>query len=390
MKLKWPSDLSVNRFLSEYWQKKPCIIRNAFDISNDLISPEELGGMACEDGIESRLIREDTRNHKWTVEHGPFSEDVFNDLPDSHWTILVQDVDKYIPQAAGVVDQFRFLPSWRIDDLMISYAEDQGSVGPHTDSYDVFLIQLQGERLWKISDKKYSDDDLIADSEIRVLKNFEQTEEWLLKPGDMLYLPPHIAHWGISQGTCMTGSVGFISPSQEQLFNAWADFNGENLPGDCVYEDKDINATHHPGEIDDQAINRVTKILKQSIDTSPDAIRRMLGQLVSETKPSLSDTMQALEREISTDELFQKLSSSTYYPHPGLRLFYSLSDNQQDLLLFANGETFELSSDLLPFVQLLTEYAEYTPAMLEEWVSNRSAAGILTILINRGYIVEDD
>jgi len=165
--------------------------------------------MACEEGIESRLIIGTADNSHWSVEHGPLNEERFGSLPDQYWTILVQDVDKYLPKAAALVDQFRFLPSWRIDDLMISYAEDQGSVGPHTDSYDVFLIQLQGKRLWKISDKIYTDDDLIADSEIRVLDNFEQSEEWLLKPGDILYLPPHIAHWGIAQGPCMTGSVGF-------------------------------------------------------------------------------------------------------------------------------------------------------------------------------------
>ena len=177
MKLTWPSDLSLEQFLSDYWQKQPCIIRQAFDAPIDLLTPEDLAGMACEDGIESRLIIEDQKNSRWSVEHGPIDEDRFSSLPETHWTLLVQDVDKYLPQAAAVVDQFRFIPSWRIDDLMISYAEDQGSVGPHTDSYDVFLIQLQGERLWKISDKDYGDEDLIADSEIRVLKHFDQSAE---------------------------------------------------------------------------------------------------------------------------------------------------------------------------------------------------------------------
>ena len=177
MILKWPTNLSVETFLSDYWQKRPCLIRNAFDPSISLITPDELGGMACEEGVESRLIIGTADNAHWSVEHGPLDEERFSSLPDQYWTVLVQDVDKYLPDAAALVDEFRFLPSWRIDDLMISYAEDQGSVGPHTDSYDVFLVQLQGVRLWKVSNKTYSDSDLIPDCEIRVLSNFQQTDE---------------------------------------------------------------------------------------------------------------------------------------------------------------------------------------------------------------------
>ena len=131
MLLKWPANLSVEKFLSEYRQKQPCLLRNAFDIPGDLISPDELGEMACEEGIESRLIIGTADNSHWSVEHGPLNEDRFSTLPDQHWTVLVQDVDKYLPAAAALVDEFRFLPSWRIDDLMISYAEDQGSVGAY-------------------------------------------------------------------------------------------------------------------------------------------------------------------------------------------------------------------------------------------------------------------
>ena len=390
MILKWPADLSVEKFLSNYWQKRPCLIKNAFDISDNLITPEELGGMACEDGIESRLITGPGNKGQWSVEHGPFNEDRFSNLPDHHWTILVQDVDKYLPQAAALVDQFRFLPSWRIDDLMISYAEDQGSVGPHTDSYDVFLIQLLGQRLWKISDKYYTDDDLIPECDIRVLTNFEQTNEWLLQPGDMLYLPPNIAHWGISQGSCMTGSVGFISPTREQLFNAWADFNADKMTDNGLYQDADISLTEHPKEIDNDAIRRISDLLKQAIDTSPDTIRQMFGQLVSETKPSLLDTMQATSQEIALDELVTKLSTSGFYPHPALRMFYSVADNKQQLYVFFNGEQQVLPTELLPMAQLLCEHKNYDADVFSEWIHNPAAIQLLGILINQGYLVEDD
>lgn len=390
MILEWPADFSVKKFLSEYWQKRPCLIRNAFDISEDLITPEELAGMACEEGIESRLITGTVDNNHWSVEHGPLNEERFGSLPDSHWTILVQDVDKYLPQAADLVEQFRFLPSWRIDDLMISYAQDQGSVGPHTDSYDVFLMQLQGERLWKISDKPYTDDDLITDSEIRVLTNFEQTDEWLLHPGDMLYLPPNIAHWGIAQGSCMTGSVGFISPNQEQLFNAWADYSVDKMIGSRLYQDADIRLTDHPEEIDDDAIRRISQMLKHAIDLNPDNIRQMFGQLVSETKPSLVDTMHAPEQEITEAQLITKLATTDYYLHPCVRMYYSLADDRQKLFIFFNGETTELSSDLLPFVQLLCKQKHYNAGTFYQWKESMAAIELLGLLVNQGYLVEDD
>ena len=390
MILKWPKDLPVENFLSDFWQKQPCLIKNAFDISKDLITPDELGGMACEEGIESRLIIGTADESHWTVEHGPLNEECFSTLPDHHWTILVQDVDKYLPEAAALVDQFRFLPSWRIDDLMISYAEDQGSVGPHTDSYDVFLIQLQGQRLWKISDKAYTDDDLIADSEIRVLKNFEQTEEWLLHPGDMLYLPPHIAHWGIAQGPCMTGSVGFISPNQEQLFNAWADFIADNLTEPRLYQDPDIKFTTQPAEIDDDAIQRISELLKQAIDTSPDLIRQMLGQLVSEIKPTLLDTIQESEDEISTEEHIKRLETTAYFSHPALRIYYSVTGSENKVVVFYNGENVEMTVDLLPFVQILCEKKHFNVGTFSPWSNRPESIQLLTNLINEGYLIEDD
>ncbi len=390
MILKWPTDLTVDQFLAEYWQKRPCLIRNAFDISEDLITPEELGGMACEEGIESRLITATADNDRWSVEHGPLDEQRFASLPDNHWTILVQDVDKYLPEAAALVEEFRFLPSWRIDDLMISYAEDQGSVGPHTDSYDVFLIQLQGTRLWKISNKHYSDADLIPESQIRVLANFIETEKWLLQPGDMLYLPPDIAHWGIAQGPCMTGSVGFISPNQEQLTNAWADYSVDNLSGNIHYQDADITLTDHPAEIDETAIRRISEIISQAIDTRPDSIRKMFGQLVSETKPSLVDTMHPRGQKTSAKELVSKLDRLDLYLHPCLRMYYSLTQNKKKLLLFFNGESIELSAELLPFVQLLCEKKHYSMGIFNQWIATPEVVELLADLFNQGYLIENE
>jgi 50S ribosomal protein L16 3-hydroxylase len=345
--------------------------------------------MACEEGIESRLICGSADNQQWSVEHGPLNKDRFSSLPDIYWTILVQDVDKYLPEAAALIEQFHFLPAWRIDDLMISYAEDQGNVGPHTDSYDVFLIQLLGKRLWKISDKQYSPDDLISDSEIRILKNFEQTDEWLLTPGDMLYLPPHIAHWGIAQGPCMTGSVGFISPGQEQLFNSWADFTAEHLVQNMVYQDADISLSKTPGMIDDVSIERVTKMLKNVIDLRPDMIKKMFGQLVSETKTNLSETILPPDSLLSASEVLESMAESDYICHPCVRMFYSFTNDDQPLL-FANGETFELSPENTALVQLLCAQKHYPAGSFNDLIESQPAIELLVSLVNHGYIVADE
>ena len=189
MNIQWPDKITKKVFLKEYWQKKPLFIKNAFPELNELISANELAGLACEQDIESRILILDTKKDKWSVEHGPFKEKRFNKLPKSHWTLLVQDVDKHIPEAQDLLKCFEFLPKWRLDDLMISYAEDQGSVGAHFDHYDVFLVQLSGQRLWKISDEKYSDDDLIPDCEVKLLNNFKMTNNgWLRLEICFIYL----------------------------------------------------------------------------------------------------------------------------------------------------------------------------------------------------------
>jgi len=275
----------VKVFLEDYWQKKPLLINKAFPGPVDLVSADELAGLSCEEAIESRIIIQDKSAGSWQLEHGPFDEERFATLPDDHWTLLVQDIDKHLPDAARFLQQFNFIPRWLVDDLMISYAADQGSVGPHTDSYDVFLIQLQGNRLWQISDTKYTDADLLTDSEVKVTKHFNVSEQWLLQPGDMLYLPANTGHWGIAQGECLTGSVGFASPKHSELFSSWADYMIEKIPGDSFYQDPDISHTESPALIDQATIAKVTSILQTCISIDPDQITTWFGRMISESKP---------------------------------------------------------------------------------------------------------
>lgn len=208
-------DISRAQFLAEYWQKKPLLVRNAMVNFKPPISADELAGLALEEEVESRIILE--RN--WELRNGPFSEQTFTQLPADKWTLLVQAVDLWVPEVAEILGRFDFLPKWRIDDIMVSYAADGGSVGPHFDYYDVFLLQGDGRRRWQIGHRCDADSPLVADTALKILQSFEATDEWILEPGDMLYLPPKIAHHGVAIGDCTTFSVGFRAPAVSEMFD---------------------------------------------------------------------------------------------------------------------------------------------------------------------------
>lgn len=209
--------IPVEEFLRDYWQKKPLLVRNAFPGFEAPLDPDELAGLALEEEVESRIALEDPATGHWELRHGPFEEQLFSELPASHWTLLVQSVDLWVPEVHALLDRFDFLPRWRLDDIMVSFAADGGSVGPHFDHYDVFLIQGHGQRRWMIGDPCDENSGLLADCPLRILERFEAREEWLLEPGDMLYLPPQLSHWGVAEGNSMTYSVGFRSPTLAEM-----------------------------------------------------------------------------------------------------------------------------------------------------------------------------
>ena len=254
--------LTVDQFLNEYWQKKPLLIRNAFPDFKSPLSADELAGLACENEVESRIILEKDGPAPWTIEHGPFIENRFTSLPKTHWTLLVQGVDTWVPEVAELIEPFRFIPDWRIDDIMISYAPKHGSVGPHLDQYDVFLIQAQGHRHWQINTQAYSKDDCIAGISLSILKSFEAELEWTLAPGDMLYLPPNIAHYGVAQDDCMTYSVGFRAPARSEILSAFIDDLLPELSEAQRYEDKQLQMQDNPGEISAQTLHKIHNIIR--------------------------------------------------------------------------------------------------------------------------------
>ncbi len=288
--------LTPAQFLAEYWHKKPLLIKNAMPDFEGLLSPEELAGLACEDEVQSRIVEE--INGQWSASHGPFDDEDFARLPDEpdpkhRWTLLVQSVNHFLPEASQLLQQFSFIPHARLDDLMVSYAPDGGGVGPHFDSYDVFLLQGQGKRLWRVSEQ--TDLTLVEGAPLRILKNFDTAQEWLLEAGDMLYLPPQLAHWGIavSDGKidCMTYSIGFRAPKNQELATEFLGYmqdklNQGQLSIAGMYEDADLCLQEHAAEISGTMVNKVTEILK-SIQWSNHDVADFLGTYLSEPKPDV-------------------------------------------------------------------------------------------------------
>jgi 50S ribosomal protein L16 3-hydroxylase len=288
--------LTPAEFLSEYWHKKPLLIKNAIPGFTGLLSPEELAGLACEEEVQSRIVEE--INGQWHASHGPFDDEDFARLPEKpdpehRWTLLVQTVNHYLPEASELLQQFDFIPHARLDDLMVSYAPDGGGVGPHFDSYDVFLLQGQGKRLWRVSEQ--TDLELIAGAPLRILKNFDTAQEWLLEAGDMLYLPPQLAHWGIAvsdgKNDCMTYSIGFRAPKNQELATEFLGYmqdklNQEQLTLAGMYEDADLCLQDHASEISADMVTKVTENLKK-IQWSNTDVADFLGSYLSEPKPDV-------------------------------------------------------------------------------------------------------
>ncbi|MDB9843296.1 cupin domain-containing protein [Porticoccaceae bacterium] len=208
-------DISAEEFLADYWQNKPLLIRNAIPNFEPPVDGDELAGMALEQEVESRLVV----GADWQLEHGPFTEERFQTLPSTDWTLLVQAVDLWVPEVAELLHEFNFLPPWRLDDIMVSYAEAGGSVGPHFDYYDVFLLQGAGQRRWQIGQRCDNDTPLATGTDLKIIADFKATNEWVLNTGDMLYIPPQIAHHGVAVGDCTTFSIGFRTPAATEMLD---------------------------------------------------------------------------------------------------------------------------------------------------------------------------
>lgn len=273
-------DLAHETFLREHWQKKPLLIRQALPGFNGLLTKQELMALSGHEDAQSRLVT--YSNHQWRLRHGPLKKRDFENLPGDAWSLLVQDVNHFIPAANDLLQKFSFIPYARLDDLMASFAPAGGGIGPHYDSYDVFLLQGPGRRRWEIA-ADY-DNTLIPDAPLKILRHFKAEQTWILEPGDMLYLPPNYAHHGVAVDACMTYSIGFRAPSHQELIDQFLIYLQDHLSVDGWYTDPDLKLQRNPFEIDSDMQRQVRSILKK-ITWKRSDIEEFLGIYLTEPKP---------------------------------------------------------------------------------------------------------
>ena len=271
--------LSPERFLAEYWQKKPLLVRQALPGFQGLLDRAELFELAGRDDAESRLVH--ANRGRWALDHGPFEPEDLAALPKRGWSLLVQGVNHFLPSADRLLHSFNFAPYARLDDLMVSFAPDGGGVGPHFDSYDVFLIQGLGRRRWEISAQR--DLELVEGAPLRILKRFQVEQSWELAPGDMLYLPPKYAHNGIALGDCMTYSVGFRAPSSQEIASQFLVYLQDQLALSGRYADPGLKRPRHPAEIGKDMLEQIEAMIA-AIRWKPADIADFAGRYLSEPK----------------------------------------------------------------------------------------------------------
>lgn len=369
--------ITAREFMRDYWQKKPLLVRQAFPDFISPIDPDELAGLALEEEVESRIVLEHGA-HPWEMRRGPFNEDTFAELPEKDWTLLVQAVDQFVPEVAELLENFRFLPSWRIDDVMISFATPGGSVGPHFDNYDVFLLQGHGQRNWKIGQMCDSDSALLEHSDLRILADFEQSDEWTLEPGDMLYLPPRLAHYGVAVDDCLTYSVGFRAPSAAEVLTHFTDFLGQFLPDEERYSDADAQPVSDPHQIQHDALDRLKALLDKHMGDK-DLLLTWFGQFM--TEPRYPE--QIVGEELSEQELLNALQQGAILiRNPSARMAWSEFDS--DLLFFASGRSCPLPGKLRDLLKLVCAADALHSENLGQWLQDEDAVMLIQQLVKQG------
>jgi len=374
-------EISTEVFLRDYWQQKPLVIRNALPQIEPPITANELAGLACESDVNSRLIKQLDKKPFWSVDYGPFESSIFENLPTKNWTLLVSDVEKHVIEGRELLNLFRFIPDWRIDDLMISYAVEGGSVGPHIDAYDVFLVQVKGQRRWQINTAPFDEGaPYLEGIDLRILKQFEADSEWVLDPGDILYLPPNIAHHGVAENECMTCSVGFRAPSTHALVSEFAETIASNLPQHFRYSDKNITRQQHPAEITKETLENIKAILSENMTLDNTIIQKWFGEFItSDGTDNHIDNAEIIYNDLT----FLKSNELIFHSMHSKFLF---SQENDQAILFVDGKSFVTS---LMFAKHICESFQINTKHLLQLCTGEREKTVLLNLFNDGYLICD-
>lgn len=379
-------NLNIDNFLENYWQKKPLLIRAAFTDYQPPITAEELAGLACEDFVESRIITEQKSTPKWSLENGPFAESRFSNLPESHWTLLIQGLNKIFPEFDDLLHEFDFIPSWRIDDLMASYAAPNGSVGPHIDQYDVFLLQVTGKRKWMVSQEPISEDNFEENLPLKIIKEFKAESEWVLEAGDMLYLPANVAHYGIGMENCMTFSIGFRAPSYAELLSAYVDDHITELDDKLRYQDPDLSSDQNNGEISSDAINKIQELLLSQF-SDKNKVADWFGCFITEY---LNNDDHQIENTLTPSEFLSHYEKAGTVRRPATVRANYHKNQDDELALYINGVKQKIIPETEKMVKMFCNQHLNKYKNLASQLTNKNVVKFLCELYNKGYLEFSD
>ena len=375
-------DITPEEFLRDYWQKKPLVIRGAFADFDMPFDASELAGLVCETDAPSRIIIEKglSPEHKsWTSKHSPFTDEDFINTPEDHWTFLVNDVERYVPELGNLIEPFRFIPDWRIDDLMVSYATDQGSVGAHVDAYDVFLIQGEGNRRWQVNTDPDFPKALYDNIDLAILKDFTHDQEWLLEKGDMLYLPPNMPHHGVAEGECFTFSVGFRAPDTMQLAQSWIESFTDQKDTETSqkisnrFSDKERKLQENSAEISAEDIQQLSTQITDLVKKQEQQLPIFLGKFLTKSKNAYD------EEHIQSGKFSEK---ADYERQNSTRIAYIEQENT--IHLFAAGNHIELPLSKKKAIQAFCEHYYYSAESLKPLFEYDEFKGMFKELLKGG------
>ncbi len=371
-------ELSLADFMQQYWQKQPLLIKQGFKNFQDPLSADELAGLALEDDVESRLV--ECRDGNWQLETGPFED--FNRYGDKDWTILVQAVDHWHPPAAELIEPFRFIPNWRIDDLMVSFSTPGGGVGPHLDQYDVFIIQGEGKRHWRVGMPDASLKQFCPHPRLLQVTPFTACIDVIMEPGDILYIPPGCPHEGISLENSLNYSVGFRAPAQKDLLTGLADYLLDNDISGKRFSDPDRNLTGNIGAISEQDLDQVQQLLVQLV-SDRDKLPLWFGQYITQAKHELDQ--QEPDPHYQAEEIAEYLEEGSVLARlGGLRCSYYQANESSDIQLFINGTTIVLPAEERMTAQLLCDSKRIDQQQCLHFTAREERLLLLTDLINQG------
>jgi len=371
-------ELRLEDFMQQYWQKKPLLIKQGFKQFQDPLSADELAGLALEEDVESRLVQ--CTDGNWQLETGPFED--FTRFGEKDWNILVQAVDHWHPPAAALIEPFRFIPNWRIDDLMVSFSTPGGGVGPHLDQYDVFIIQGEGKRHWRVGMPDPSLKSICPHPRLLQVTPFTACIDVVMEPGDILYIPPGCPHEGISIENSLNYSVGFRAPAQKDLLTGLADYLLDNDIVGKRFSDAQRGLTPEIGAISEQDLDQVQQLLVQLVSDRKQ-LPLWFGQYITQAKHELDQ--QEPDPHYQPEEIAEYLEEGSVLARlGGLRCSYYQAAQDSDIQLFINGNRIVLPAEEYLTARLLCDSQRIDEQQCLHLIAREERLMLITDLINQG------